>query len=65
MNAVDSQMALALPACKGWGKLTAVFQRLPDARVRKPLRLLPLSLCIAIALPAYAADDNENWGCAR
>lgn len=30
--------------------------------MRKPLRLLPLSLCIAIALPAYAADDNENWG---
>nr|WP_255595612.1 LPS assembly protein LptD [Lysobacter sp. BMK333-48F3] len=24
--------------------------------------MLPLSLCIAIALPAYAADDNENWG---
>lgn len=30
--------------------------------MRKPLRLLPLSLCIAFALPAYAADDNENWG---
>lgn len=30
--------------------------------MRKPLRLLPLSLCIAIALPVYAADDdNENW----
>ncbi|MFC3552013.1 LPS assembly protein LptD [Lysobacter cavernae] len=32
--------------------------------MRKPLRLLPLSLCIALALPAYAADgdDEENWG---
>ncbi len=30
--------------------------------MRKPLRLLPLSLCIAIALPVHAADDNENWG---
>lgn len=31
--------------------------------MRKPLRLLPLSLCIAIALPVHAADeDEENWG---
>lgn len=31
--------------------------------MRKPLRLLPLSLCIALALPAHAADgDGENWG---
>ena len=62
MKAFDPKLALAWPAKKGWAKLAAVFQRLPDARVRKPLRLLPLSLCIAIALPAYAADDNENWG---
>lgn len=35
----------------------------PDARVRPSLRLLPLSLCIALALPAYAKDrDDENWG---
>lgn len=34
----------------------------PDARVRPSLRLLPLSLCIALALPAYAKDrDDENW----
>ena len=25
-------------------------------------RLLPLSLCIAVALPAYAAEDVEDWG---
>ncbi|MDQ3268969.1 MAG: LPS-assembly protein LptD, partial [Pseudomonadota bacterium] len=25
------------------------------------LRLLPLSLCIALALPAYAADDEPDW----
>ena len=31
--------------------------------VRQTLRLLPLPLCIALALPAYAADgDEENWG---
>jgi LPS-assembly protein len=31
--------------------------------VRTSFRLLPLSLCIALALPAYARDDDdENWG---
>lgn len=31
--------------------------------MRPSLRLLPLSLCIALALPAYAKDDDdENWG---
>lgn len=31
--------------------------------MRKPLRLLPLSLCIALALPAHAQDsDSDNWG---
>ncbi|WP_238382749.1 LPS assembly protein LptD [Cognatilysobacter segetis] len=30
-------------------------------RVRTTLRLLPLSLCIAIALPAMAAEDQEDW----
>ncbi|GAB6196143.1 LPS-assembly protein LptD [Lysobacter xanthus] len=30
-------------------------------RVRKTLRLLPLSLCIALALPAMAAEDGEDW----
>lgn len=30
-------------------------------RVRTTFRLLPLSLCIAIALPAMAADDSEDW----
>ncbi|GAB3744536.1 LPS-assembly protein LptD [Lysobacter olei] len=33
-----------------------------DERVRPSLRLLPLSLCIAMALPAHAADDQEDWG---
>jgi LPS-assembly protein len=31
------------------------------ARVRNTLRLLPLSLCIAMALPAQAAEDDEDW----
>ena len=26
------------------------------------LRLLPLSLCIALALPAHAADESDDWG---
>lgn len=30
-------------------------------RVRTTLRLLPLSLCIALALPAMAAESNEDW----
>ena len=30
-------------------------------RVRTTLRLLPLSLCIAFALPAMAAEDEEDW----
>ncbi|RPE75487.1 LPS assembly protein LptD [Vulcaniibacterium tengchongense] len=31
--------------------------------MRPSLRLLPLPLCIALALPAHAADgDEENWG---
>ncbi|HZH43147.1 MAG TPA: LPS assembly protein LptD [Lysobacter sp.] len=30
--------------------------------MHKPLRLLPLSLCIALALPAHAAEEEENWG---
>ena len=33
-----------------------------DARVRNSFRLLPLSLCIALALPAQAAEDSQNWG---
>jgi LPS-assembly protein len=30
--------------------------------VHPSFRLLPLSLCIAMALPAHAAEDSENWG---
>ncbi|MDQ3617735.1 MAG: LPS assembly protein LptD [Pseudomonadota bacterium] len=30
--------------------------------MRRTLRLLPLSLCIALALPAHAQDDSDNWG---
>ncbi|MGH8078368.1 MAG: LPS assembly protein LptD, partial [Lysobacter sp.] len=30
--------------------------------MRKTLRLLPLSLCIALALPAHAAEDPNDWG---
>ena len=58
-------MPLALPACEGWGNLAARSHDASDhgPRVHRTLRLLPLSLCIALALPAYAADDNEeNWG---
>ena len=33
-----------------------------DGRVRPSFRLLPLSLCIALALPAHADEDSENWG---
>ena len=62
MNAAAGRQASALPVCKGWGKLAAVCMD-PDARVRPSFRLLPLSLCIALALPAYARDDDEeNWG---
>ena len=30
--------------------------------MRNRFRLLPLSLCIALALPAYADEESENWG---
>jgi LPS-assembly protein len=30
--------------------------------VRNSFRLFPLSLCIALALPAHAAEDTEDWG---
>ena len=33
--------------------------------MRKPPRLLPLSICIALALPAHAQDDGEDWGLCR
>lgn len=33
-----------------------------DERVRPSFRLLPLSLCIAMALPAHAADEPQDWG---
>ncbi|HEY5782973.1 MAG TPA: LPS assembly protein LptD [Lysobacter sp.] len=29
--------------------------------MRNRLRLLPLPLCIALAMPAQAADENEDW----
>lgn len=32
-----------------------------EGRVRKTLQLLPLSLCIALALPAMAAEEQEDW----
>lgn len=57
-------MMRALPACGGYGKLAARFPTPRyGSRVRQSLRLLPLSLCIALALPAHAADgDEEDWG---
>lgn len=30
--------------------------------MRNTLRLLPLSLCIALALPVQAAEDSNDWG---
>ena len=30
--------------------------------MRNRFRLLPLSLCIALALPVHADEDSENWG---
>ena len=33
--------------------------------MRKPRRLLPLSICIALALPAHAQDEGEDWGLCR
>src|SRR5690606_5076320 len=50
-----------LPASPRSGKLAAGF-RLPGSPVRPALRLLPLSLCIALSLQARAADDMPpNW----
>jgi LPS-assembly protein len=39
------------------------IQQRPHKACARVLRLLPLSLCIALALPAAASDDPpENWG---
>lgn len=60
MNGRPGNPARALPTCGRCGKLAAAFH-LPDgARVRNALRLLPLSMCIALALPVHAADDDDN-----
>ena len=54
-------MAVALPGCKGSGKLATVYRRRME-RVRRSLRLLPLPLFIAACLPAWADDDMPpNW----
>ena len=54
-------MAVALPGCKGSGKLATVYRRRME-RVRRSLRLLPLPLLIAACLPAWADDDMPpNW----
>ena len=37
------------------------FSRLMDGRVRNSFRFLPLSLCIAAALPAYAQESDDSW----
>ena len=64
MKPVSTKIASALPHRKPSGKLAAVFRLPGTVLVRKPLRLLPLSICIALALPAFAAEgeDEENWG---
>ena len=50
-----------MPLHNGCGKLATVFRPL-EARVRKALRLLPLTVCIAYSLTAHAADDRpEDW----
>ena len=62
LNPAARAATAALPVCKGYGKLAARFDAPCDGtRVRKSFRLLPLSLCIALALPAHAADDGEDW----
>src|SRR5690606_16678318 len=50
-----------LPLLAASGKLTARFSA-SGSPVRPVLRLLPLPLCIALSLPASAADDHpQNW----
>lgn len=60
MNASATTPTGSLPASRGYGKLAAV-SNFPGRRVRNTFRLLPLSLCIAFALPAQAAEDAEDW----
>ena len=59
MNAVARQMAPALPACKGYGKLAAVCFCHGCLRATS-FRLLPLPLCIALAMPAQAARRERG-----
>ena len=58
MNAGNGGRVAALQGMRqASGRLTST-----DARVRTIFRLLPLSLCIALALPVHAADGSQNWG---
>jgi LPS-assembly protein len=43
------------------GPMLRRHPRITDVSVRNRLRLLPLPLCIALALPAWAADPAEEW----
>ncbi len=61
MNEASSGNRIApLPRPDRCGKLAAA-PCLPDCRVRSRYRLLPLSLCIALALPALSARASDDW----
>ena len=61
MNATAPRQTPSLPGNGRMGQASSRFRTM-DERVRPSLRLLPLSLCIAMALPAHAADDQQDWG---
>jgi LPS-assembly protein len=57
----ERNAASRLPLLAASGKLIARFSA-SGSPVRPVLRLLPLPLCIALSLPAHAADDTpQNW----
>ena len=58
-DALVCRPAVPLPRPGRCGKLAAA-SCFPDRRVRNRFRLLPLSLCIALALPAVSAHAGED-----
>src|SRR5690606_28683285 len=56
----DARHGIALLLHQGYGMLAAAFGPTGKHRVRPALRLLPLPLCIAVSLTAFADDERPG-----
>src|SRR5690554_3790134 len=57
----DARHGIGLPLHHGYGMLAAAFGPTGNPRVRPALRLLPLPLCIAVSLTAFADERPGMW----